>query len=135
MKKFINLSLLILWMIFIFVMSNFNANDSSGQSSTIVDFLNHLFNLNNIEHITLIVRKLAHITEYFILGILTYNMLKDYKIENIFIISFLSCVFYACTDEIHQMFIPGRSGNIIDVLIDSFGSIIGCIFYKKIKKL
>ena len=135
MKKTINIILLILWMIFIFKMSGFNASESSGQSSIIVDFITKILNIQNTEIITFIIRKLAHITEYFILAILSYNVFKDYKIKNIFIITILFCTFYACTDEIHQMFIPGRSGNIIDVLIDGFGSLRGVIFYKNLKKL
>ena len=39
------------------------------------------------------------------------------------------CVFYAAIDEIHQLFVPGRSGEIKDVLIDSCGSFIGIHFY------
>ena len=35
---------------------------------------------------------------------------------------------YACIDEIHQLFIPGRGSQIRDVLIDSIGAIMGLIF-------
>ena len=34
---------------------------------------------------------------------------------------------YACTDEFHQLFIPGRSGEFRDVMVDTCGGIIGLI--------
>ena len=130
MKKKINLILLILWMIFIFIMSSFNSNDSSSQSGFIVNILNYIFKIDNLELLSFIIRKLAHITEYFILGVLMINCLKDYKIKNIFIIAILLSILYSCTDEIHQLFISGRSGSIIDVMIDSIGIILGIYIYK-----
>ena len=135
MKKYINLILLLIWLIFIFVMSHFDADTSSSQSGSIVEVIANIFNIKNIEILSLIIRKLAHITEYFILGILTINCLKDYKIKKIYISSILFCIIYACSDEFHQLFISGRSGTIIDVLIDSIGIILGIFIYKLFKKL
>lgn len=135
MKKYINLILLIIWLIFIFVMSHFDADISSSQSGSIVEFIANIFNIKYIEILSLIIRKLAHITEYFILGILTINCLKDYKINYLYVSSILFCIIYACSDEFHQLFISGRSGTIIDVLIDSIGIILGIFIYKLFKKL
>ena len=61
------------------------------------------------------------------------NCLKDYKIKNIFIVSILLSILYSCTDEIHQLFVSGRSGSIIDVMIDSIGIILGIFIYKLFK--
>lgn len=133
MKKKINLILLILWMIFIFIMSSFNSNDSSSQSGFIVSILNYIFKIDNLELLSFIIRKLAHITEYLILGILMINCLKDYRIKNLFIVSILLCILYSCTDEIHQLFVSGRCGSVIDVMIDSFGIILSISIYKLIK--
>ena len=44
-------------------------------------------------------------------------------------------ILYSCSDEIHQLFIPGRSGEIRDVLIDTLGGFNGSIFYKLYFKL
>ena len=79
------------------------------------------------------VRKMAHFTIYLVLGILVFLMLKEYNIKNTIIVSLLICMIYALTDEIHQLFIVGRSGNLIDCLIDTLGSIIG-IFVLNIKR-
>ena len=40
-------------------------------------------------------------------------------------IAFGFAFIFACTDEIHQLFVPGRSGRIGDVLIDSRGAVVG----------
>ena len=133
MKKILNIVLLVLWMLFIFTMSNFKAEDSSNQSGFIVNILVNIFNIKNVELVTTIIRKCAHILEYIILGILMLNALKDYSVKNIVLTSILICIMYSCLDEIHQIFIEGRSGEILDVFIDSLGIVIGNLIYKKIK--
>lgn len=130
MKKYFNIVILILCMIFIFIMSNSSAIESSDQSGIITTLLNKILKLENVDLLEFIIRKLAHLLEYIILGILMINCLKDYNIKNIIFLSILFCFIYACTDEVHQLFIPGRSGKIDDVLLDTLGSIIGVVFYK-----
>lgn len=83
----------------------------------------------------LLFRKAAHISEYFILTALLYRAFKGsfallpfYLIFWSFILSFL----YAVSDEIHQLFVFGRSGNPADVLIDTVG-IIGFYTFLRYK--
>lgn len=125
-RKKLSLILLILWMIVIFTMSSFNANDSGKQSGIIVNFISNIFNISNVRLLSLIVRKLAHFTEYFILGVLSINYFIKYK-KNINY-SYLLCIFSAITDEVHQLFVFGRSCQLMDIFIDSVGAIIGIIF-------
>lgn len=132
MKKKLSLLSVLIWMIFIFIMSSFNASESSAQSNIIVNFISNIFNINNIEFLSLIIRKLAHFTEYFILGILTYNLIKNYRKK--YYIAIIICIIYAISDEIHQIFIPGRSCQITDILIDSIGAITA-IYICKLKHL
>lgn len=132
MKKKTSLFLLILWMIFIFVMSSFNANESSNQSGMIVSFISSIFNISDTKLLSLIIRKGAHFTEYFILGILSINYFIKYK-KNIKY-SYLMCIIYAISDEIHQLFVPGRSCQITDIFIDSLGAVIGIILIIKFVK-
>ena len=92
-----------------------------------------------IEKYTYPIRKLAHYTLYFILGILSFLVVKDYSInKKLIIYSLLICFLYACSDEFHQLFIIGRSARVLDVMIDTFGSLCGIsifyIFNKKISK-
>ena len=128
MKKYLSLILVITWMIVIFVMSSFGSSESTEQSSTIVIFISNLFNINNIHILTIIVRKLAHFTEYFILGILLCNLMNCYGKKAIYAI--VICIIYAISDEVHQYFVPGRDCRIIDVIIDSFGGIVGYFVIK-----
>ena len=79
------------------------------------------------EKIDHLVRKAAHFTEYAILGFLvagTYATKDKSKKKNI-LIPWLLATIYAATDELHQVFVPGRDGNIKDVLLDSAGCIFG----------
>lgn len=149
MKKF-NIIILILWMIVIFLFSQDPGTSSSNKSDTIAtiivdvvskitgnDYTDSVLS-NKIENCVFIVRKSAHFLEYLILGILVINVLKDYKELSIkmWLISILFCILYSISDEVHQLFIPGREGRIFDVLIDTSGSIIGitiCYLINKFK--
>ena len=131
-KNKISIILVILWMIFIFVMSSFDATSSSNQSNFIVDIITSIINIKDIGLLSLIIRKLAHFIEYFILGISVINFITRY--DKKIIIAILLCIIYATSDEIHQIFVPGRSCQIIDIMIDSLGSIMGIYLYKLITK-
>lgn len=131
-KNKISLLLVILWMIFIFVMSSFDATSSSNQSNFIVDIITSIINIKDTGLLSLIIRKLAHFTEYFILGILVINFITRY--DKKIIIAILLCIIYATSDEIHQIFVPGRSCQITDIMIDSLGSIMGIYLCKLITK-
>ena len=135
-KKVISWILLIFWMIVIFSFSSQNGGESSGLSNSIVYFMENLLNVTfNREIISFLIRKIAHITEYAILTFLVINLFKQYKIlnrENLIIILVL-CVFYAITDECHQLFIAGRNGSFRDVLVDSLGIGSVILLYKIIK--
>lgn len=146
-KKVIIHILLILWMSLIFFFSHQPATDSDKVSGGVVDKIIHIvevisnrqFNDDELEiisnYLVFPVRKLAHFTLYFVLGILFYNVVYLYNIDikKILLTSILFCIIYACSDEIHQLFVLGRSGELRDVLIDTFGSILGILIVSKIK--
>lgn len=125
----------------IFIFSNMSGSESLEQSNgfienTILKII-ELFNSNlSLENKTILVnifstpvRKLAHVFVYFILGILVCSLFACYEFSNkkIFIFTILICFLYACSDEIHQLMVNGRAGKILDVIIDTFGSIISCV--------
>lgn len=141
MKKAMYLILTILWMAVIFIFSNQGADDSSKLSNSFIDNtiikVYRLFDREKskekiINTYSYPVRKLAHFTIYLILGILVYNLLKLYNINKLYI-GVLLCMIYACTDEFHQVFVIGRSCELKDVLIDTFGSFIGILVLNKIR--
>lgn len=134
MKKLIKLLLLIAWIVLIFMLSNLNGKASTGQSNILV---NIAYKITRIDKDILIpiIRKTAHITEYFILFILIYINIKEYKIKDIYKVSILLSVIYALFDEFHQLFINERSGKVTDVLIDSIGIILGYIVIKYVTNI
>ena len=141
MKKIISFIVLILWMIVIFSFSSADSNKSTSTSdkviTTMIEIKDKITNNetpNNekeiiVKNSSFYIRKIAHITEYLILGFLMFNLLKQYSVTNIYYAIGLS-ILYSCTDEFHQLFISGRSGSIRDVLIDSIGILIGTYLYK-----
>lgn len=130
-RKTIKWALLLVWMGFIFYMSHKTGDESTKQSGFVIYIFNFIgIDLNSYfgELATLIIRKGAHFTEYFILGILSYNVLKEYVDNKRAILYSIGIVFlYACSDEYHQSFIPGRAAAFTDVLIDTSGGICGSI--------
>ena len=126
--------LVLIWMTIIFIMSSFDSVESSNQSNFIVDIIANIFKIENIELLSFIIRKLAHYTEYLILGFLVINMFTKNNINNLYLISIILCIIYATSDEIHQIFVPGRACQLRDILIDSIGSITGIYLYKLINK-
>lgn len=132
-KDIIGIILLLFWMILIFVMSNQPGDVSQGQSDFVINFFNSIgIELNeyfgNIA--SLIIRKGAHFTEYMILFFLFRNILKQYTKKNLNVYSILFVFLYAISDEVHQYFIPGREMRILDVCIDTSGSIFGALLNK-----
>ena len=71
----------------------------------------------------LIVRKVAHFSEYFLLGTLAYLTAWQYCIRAGQYICAGGCAVVAVIDETIQRFVPGRDGNVVDVLIDTFGAV------------
>ncbi len=135
LKNYINIILIIIWMLVIFNFSSQNSKESSGISNKIIIKIaeiikNKELTTNEKEKIInkykLIIRKGAHFASYFILGILVIVLLIDLKgpTKLSFIITIAFSFFYACSDEIHQLFVPGRHGSFIDVLIDTSGSLV-----------
>ncbi len=139
MKVYIKLLILIMWMTIIFLFSTQTGAQSSKSSQFIIDILNFLhLDINSFfgRFTEFVVRKSAHMFEYFVLCLLIYYLVKDYLSYKVIISIFFSFL-YACTDEAHQLFVPNRGPSFHDVLIDTSGAIIAmCILYfiKKIKK-
>jgi len=84
-----------------------------------------------IEKYVVYVRKTAHFTLYFLLGLFFISFLKEFDFNNkkLIIYTIIFVFIYACSDEIHQLFIPGRSGEILDVLIDTTGGVLSSFIY------
>lgn len=121
------------WMALIFILSHQPASVSSGLSSGITELLLGLVGDilpqgdAEVEQFHAFIRKNAHFIAYFILGVLLVNAFgrwNDLRRREL-LISFGVAVLYAASDEFHQLFIEGRSGELRDVLIDSAGAATG----------
>ena len=131
--KILKIIVLILWMIVIFLLSNQTGNESTILSDGVINSSICKFISNcNPEVYSFIVRKSAHILIYFILGIFSVMNFKNDK-EGL-INAFILCITYAFFDELHQMFINNRSGEVRDIFIDMIGSISGILLFYKIRK-
>ena len=76
-------------------------------------------------------RKLAHMAEYAVLGLLFLGYFKTEKLpwRKRFLFSWLLSAAYGAADEFHQLFVPGRTGTPVDVAIDSIGAAAGLFLY------
>ena len=135
------LILVLFWMGVIFKFSSANGEKSTGTSRSSLEKIITLFNKNidkeRLDEIVIkydvVLRKFTHFSGYLVGGVLLYfmyfylNKLVNYKLKNIKIYSVVTGSIYAMTDELHQHFVSGRSGEIKDVVLDTSGVIIGVV--------
>ena len=143
MMKIIKIILVVLCMGTIFFFSSDEKNASDKKSDGVIVSVTEKIigkKLNSkekryyIDKFVRPVRKSAHFTIYLLLGLLFTSLLKEYNIidKRCIIYTLIFVFLYACSDEIHQLFVAGRSGEILDVLIDTSGGMVGSVFYKLI---
>lgn len=142
-KKLFHSILVIIWMLVIFNFSSQNGYKSTKTSDVVTSMVvNVTTSVTNkdipreevkkkVEDSTFLVRKTAHFTEYLILGILVLQLLSDYTKINkrMLIVSLIICYLYAVSDEVHQIFISGRTAKVLDTFIDGAGSLVGIAIY------
>lgn len=126
-KKIALRALLVVAMsLLIFYFSSQNGTDSGNLSTGFLKMLG--FSSYQINKMHFLGRKMAHITEYFLLTLLTARLLKVTKYKNKILLTFIYPFLFAVSDEFHQTFIPGRSGQITDIFVDSIGICIAVTF-------
>jgi VanZ family protein len=116
-----------LWMSFIFWMSTggFSGEKTSSIIVPIIKFIVHSISDERAYFIHGVIRKLGHVSEYFILGALVlrascFGAIATLTRKQIFY-SLLVVALYASSDELHQSFVATRTASIIDVGIDIAG--------------
>lgn len=155
MKKAIKIIILLVmsvaWMIGIYKLSGMNSNNSNGKSTDIISiFIEDALEITNdygitsshpneqkIEKVSSLInapmRKVIHATVYFVLTffiMILINIILDHKKYFLGVtIALILCIIFAGTDEYHQTFVAGRTGQLLDVIIDTTGGIIGILFY------
>lgn len=143
MKKYLYIIFIFLWLSIIFFFSSMNSNSSNSNSKAIIyktikvssSIFGKDLSEQRIEEITNKVnypfRKCMHASVYFILSIFAINAFREIKIDNWkkYMYVILLCFLWAILDELHQVGVDGRTGQMLDVWIDTLGSIIGCIIF------
>jgi VanZ family protein len=138
----------LLWLVLIFYLSSQPAVESDGLSKkvtkVIIENVGKVVPLDGqtsttvdlVEQFNHLVRKYAHFTLYFVLGMFMMNGFRQSGVVGLkgFLFSLLFCILYAISDEVHQIFVPGRGAQVTDVMIDSAGSFIGVGMYGVIGK-
>ncbi|MDW7659044.1 MAG: VanZ family protein [Bacillota bacterium] len=147
--------LTLLWMGFIFQMSAQAGPDSNDLSAGITEIIVETIERVSpqadisVQDLHRFVRKYAHFFSYLVLGLLMVNSLTLSRLYagkkgvapwftrwpywRIWLISLGVCVLFAISDEIHQLFVPGRGCQVTDMLIDSGGSTLGIGIYAAVK--
>lgn len=151
LKIIIILLIAITWMLCIYKLSSMNSNNSNGKSTDIISiFIEDALEITNdygitsshpneqkIERASQLInapmRKVIHATVYFVLTffiMILMNIILDHKKYFLsVIIALIICIIFAGTDEYHQTFVAGRTGQLLDVIIDTAGGVIGILFY------
>jgi VanZ family protein len=122
----------ILWMTLIFGASTSlgRAENTARVFRPILLWLNPRMSEQTFERIHGVIRKTAHFVEYCLLALLLWRLvhfdpaLAAFRSRE-FLAALLAAAVYASTDEFHQLFVPGRSASVRDVLLDSCGAGIG----------
>lgn len=143
-KQIIYAILIVIWMAVVFAFSNQVAEKSSKTSSGITEEVVKIIvkepkkrTPKIIDMVETIVRKLAHFFMYAVGGFLMAGLVNTTNTTNkkqvLYAVFFTAL--YACTDEIHQIFVDGRSGEVRDVLIDTSGALLGTMVFLLARKI
>lgn len=133
---FVSLTLLVMLSIFLF--SNDPASSSSKMSGHFSGFVQRVFfpHWPNLEPelfqqktagLSFLIRKCAHFLMFMLLGSSASLAFFSFRFRPHFsaLSAFVFSALYAVTDEVHQTFVPGRSGEVFDFFVDSAGAFFG----------
>ena len=142
--KVIKIILILIWMTTVFSFSHQQGTDSGNTSRKVTEAVIQTLsdksieeNEQLIERLDKVIRKCAHYSIYTIGGflIMNYAYTTDKNKKEKVLYSIACGSGYAITDEIHQLFVPGRSARIFDVGIDTLGVVTGIVIYLVIRKM
>lgn len=133
-SKIIRYTPSVIWMGIIFYLSHQPGNESASTSNQVLEVIFNVLPLSTENEVFLhtVIRKLAHFSAYALLSILIYIAYRGKKAT---LFTFVICLIFAISDEIHQLFIPGRSGEVRDVLIDMSGVVFSLMIIYLIRKI
>jgi VanZ family protein len=121
----------ILGMIFIYWMSMeiFSSRSTLRMIDQIIRLFSMSLSRNEIIMINGVIRKLAHVIEYAVLGILLFRAFRAVSQERLWWrwagYSLAVVLLYAMTDEFHQLHVPMRTASLVDIGYDTLGGLFG----------
>jgi VanZ family protein len=138
MYKKISWAAVVLWMVVIFCLSAQVAEQSNQLSGGVTDIVVKTVEKVkpeaeiNAKVLNYIIRKNAHFFCYLVLGLLAMNAFRrsGFPMNKSALLSFFLCALYAVSDEIHQLYVPGRGAKASDVFIDCAGAAAGLVIYR-----
>jgi len=141
--KFISWAIVIAWMGLVLFLSSQPASESAALSRGVTHGIVAIIQWIvpgieiNVGSVHALVRKSAHFGVYLVLGFLVMNALKQSgaKWRSRTLLALLICVIYAIVDETYQVFVPGRAGQVTDVIIDSVGALTGILAHLGLSRL
>lgn len=133
--RIICLILVIIISAIIFGFSSQNGEKSGGLSKAVITKISEIINVKDskreifIKRGEKVVRKLAHFTIYSALGLATMGFMITLELTTLkqSIYTVIFGFLYASTDELHQLFINGRNGSFMDVILDTSGVFFGIL--------
>lgn len=117
----------------IFALSSQDGGVSAGTSRQFTEIVLKTLGLEcndrTIEIINPVIRKVAHFSVYMLLGFLTMCTCETFKWQRVYKFDFstMFAFVFACSDELHQRLVPGRSGEFADVCLDTVGAMLGVL--------
>lgn len=144
-KRFVFIVLVIVWtgVIFSFslqpaeISSELSRSTGSWIMETFFPYLEELVEempTAQVEFWHTILRKCGHFSEFFILGILSIITTCAWELRFKLPKALMICVMVASADETIQLFVPGRSGQISDVILDGVGALTGILALLALKR-
>ena len=135
--------LVVLWMFNIYYLSSMNSDLSNTKSkdtiNTVVEssvvVTNKDISKDNLNSIVNVLnkplRKCMHSFVFFILVILFINAFNNSNIRNYkcYLFSIVLSFIYACFDEFHQLYVTGRTGQLMDIGVDMIGVLFGVLVF------
>ena len=114
---------------FLFSTETFSTDETSRFIVPILKFLSPNMTLDQQMFWHHVIRKAAHITEFCVLGILTYRAIRV-DVSSLIVVRMLTVAFVALAalmDEFHQSFVPSRESSIVDVGYDCIGGVVSLL--------
>lgn len=135
--------IVVAWALFIFTLSHQPAHVSRDVSLATTAIVKETVQTINPDRVVEMrdlhstVRQLAHVFLYLVLGVLLVYSLgqrSGVRLRHA-LVAMIFCILYAISDEIHQMYVPGRTAEVVDVVYDGAGAAAGILIYVWIYRL